>query len=191
MVTDAQIEEALRQLRQEADSRLQLRRNDLEEQGRQAESDWREAIEALDSLRAVFGGSEGGPAVSAIRTGVAATNGHSSSHTPQETTTVPRDSGRNIVSKDTVLVYVHKVMGDSTVDIVTQTEIKDRILANQPVSKNYLNSLRVLIVTHLNELMEQGYLELLEKGRAGQPNKYRKTEKWARRAGESVLNSEP
>ena len=96
---------------------------------------------------------------------------------PRRNVTATNGSTRNIVSRDTVLTYVHKVMGDPTVDIVTQTEIKDRILEHYPVSEDYLNSLRIQIVTSLNELEGQGYLELVERARAGKPHKYRKTGK--------------
>ena len=84
---------------------------------------------------------------------------------------------RNTVSKDVVLKFVDEVMNDPTVDVVTQTEVKDRILAHYPVSRDYLNSLRILIIGPLNELEEQGYLELVERASAGKPNKYRKTGK--------------
>lgn len=87
------------------------------------------------------------------------------------------ENGEESVSKDIVLKFVDEVMADPTVDIVTQTEVKNRILANHSVSKNHLNNLRILIIAPLNELAEQGYLELVEKARGGQPHKYRKTGK--------------
>lgn len=111
--------------------------------------------------------------------------------TPQENGIATNGHGMNIVSKDTVMKYVHEVMADPSVEIVTQPEIKDRILAHYPVSKDFLNNLRILIVTPLNELAEQGYLELVERARAGQPNKYRKTEKWAEETREHALRSGP
>lgn len=96
---------------------------------------------------------------------------------PQQNGAATNGSSVRVVPKEVVRGFVDEVMADPSVEIVTQTEVKDRILANYPVSDSYLNSLRVLIITSLNELMERGYLELVEKARAGKPHKYRKTGK--------------
>jgi hypothetical protein len=55
---------------------------------------------------------------------------------------------------------------------VTQTEIKDRILSEYPDAK--VPSVRSAISRLLSGYVERGELELLEKGKAGAPNKYRK-----------------
>lgn len=100
--------------------------------------------------------------------------------TPHTNGAVSNDSSENVenmVSKDIVLKFVDEVMADPEVDIVTQPLIKERILAHYPVSKKNINNLRILIIYPLNELVEQGYLELVEQAKAGKPNKYRKTGK--------------
>lgn len=96
-------------------------------------------------------------------------------HAPHENGAA-NGSGGSVVLKDIVPRFVNKVMTDPTVEIVTQPDIKDRILAHYAVPDDSVNSLRVTITTHLNELVEQGYLELVEKAKAGRPNKYRKTD---------------
>ncbi len=63
-------------------------------------------------------------------------------------------------------------MDDANVEIVTQTEIKNNLLREYPDAK--LPSVRSAIANELLALREQGYIELVEEGRAGQPNKYRK-----------------
>lgn len=110
--------------------------------------------------------------------------------TPQGDGAVANGSG-STVSKHTVLSFVDEVMADPTVDIVTQTEVRERIMASHPVSKSHLNSLRIQIVMRLNELEEAGFLELVERARAGKPNKYRKTGKRREEMGELVLKSGP
>jgi hypothetical protein len=55
---------------------------------------------------------------------------------------------------------------------VTQTYIKDRILSEYPDAK--VPSLRSAISRLLSGYVERGELELLEKGKAGSPNRYRK-----------------
>lgn len=98
-------------------------------------------------------------------------------HAPLGNGAAANGSGGSVVLKDIVPRFVNEVMVDPTVNIVTQTDIKDRILAHYAVPDDSVNSLRVTITTHLNELVEQGYLELVEKAKAGRPNKYRKTGK--------------
>lgn len=101
-------------------------------------------------------------------------------------------SGERLPSKEVVQKYVDEVMADPSVQIVTQTEVKDRILSQYPISdKKLMNSLRVMIIAPLNELEEQRQLELIEKANAGKPNKYRKTGEKTEESGELVLRSGP
>jgi len=55
---------------------------------------------------------------------------------------------------------------------VTQTEIKDRILSEYPDAK--IPSVRSAISRILSSHLKQGELELMEEGKAGTPNRYRK-----------------
>lgn len=64
-------------------------------------------------------------------------------------------------------------MADPSVELVTQTEVKDRLLREYPDAK--VPSVRSAITNELYALRDEGQLELAEEGRAGTPNKYRKT----------------
>jgi len=86
-------------------------------------------------------------------------------------------SNGSSVPKEIIQMFIDEVILDPSVEVVTQTEIKDRILANRHVPAENLNSLRVTITTLLNSLVSDGYLELVERAKAGQPNVYRKTRK--------------
>jgi hypothetical protein len=81
-------------------------------------------------------------------------------------------SGRT-VSMKAVRQEVDAVMLDERTDIITQTEIKDRILEKYPDAK--VPSIRSAISHFLSALTKSGDLELIEKGSGGSPNRYRKT----------------
>jgi len=81
-------------------------------------------------------------------------------------------SGRTVPMKD-VRQEVDAVMLDEQTDIITQTEIKDRVLQKYPDAK--VPSIRSAISHFLSALTKSGDLELIEKGTGGSPNKYRKT----------------
>lgn len=82
-------------------------------------------------------------------------------------------SGGRTISKDIIQKFVRDVLADPSVDLVTQTEVKDRLLREYPDAK--VPSVRSGITNELTALKDQGQLELAEEGRAGTPNKYRKT----------------
>lgn len=79
-------------------------------------------------------------------------------------------SGGTKVSRSMVNEYVEGVLADPEIEIITQTEIKARILQNHPDSK--VHSLRSAIHMRLNELIDEGRLVKLETGKAGSPSKY-------------------
>lgn len=166
-------------LREDVESGFDLREKDLREQLRALESERLEAVKLLNETWPKLGGSE--EDIVAFESGqpVPSINGQDANGTTQGQDDAPAP-GRLIgrfsgVQGPLVDRYVQRVMADPEIVIVTQTEIKDRILADFHVNKGALNSLRVSITMRLNELVERGYLELVEKARAGQPNKYRKT----------------
>lgn len=64
---------------------------------------------------------------------------------------------------------------DNDLEIVTQTDLKDRVLSIYPNGK--IPSIRSAISHLLNDRVKRGEYELIEKGIAGAPNKYRKTGK--------------
>jgi hypothetical protein len=65
---------------------------------------------------------------------------------------------------------------------ITQTDIKDRILSEYPDAK--VPSVRSSISRILSSYLEHGGLELIEEGKAGSPNRYRK-----KRTEENLLDS--
>jgi len=103
-------------------------------------------------------------------------NGTSAQESPQ-THAKTNGSGGRTIPTEVIRRYVHEILKDPSVEIVTQTEIKDRLLREYPDAK--IPSVRSGIANELQALRQSGYLELVEEGRAGQPNKYRRTGKAA------------
>ena len=93
----------------------------------------------------------------------------------QQVQAKPNGAGGRTIPTEVIKRYVGEVIHDPNVEIVTQTEIKDRLLREFPDAK--LPSVRSGIANELYALRQTGHLELVEKGRAGQPNKYRETGK--------------
>ena len=87
-------------------------------------------------------------------------------------------SGRRTIPMEVIKTFVHRVLSDLSVEDVTQTVVKDRLLVEYPDAK--IPSIRSAIANELLDLKRTGYLVLVEEGRAGQPNKYRRTEKLLR-----------
>ena len=108
---------------------------------------------------------------------------------PRRNRSKAKGSGGRTIPQETIRKFVKDAMTDQNVYYVTQTEIKDSLLADYPDAK--IPSIRSAISHELSDLKDEGYLELVEKAHAGSPNKYRKTEKWARETGVLILSSEP
>ena len=69
---------------------------------------------------------------------------------------------------------IQQVLAEAdSADLITQSQIKDRILEKYPDAK--LPSVRTAISHYLSDLTKRGGLELVEKGKAGTPHKYRKS----------------
>lgn len=92
---------------------------------------------------------------------------------PRRTRARTNGSGGRTISKSVVQKFVREVMDDPDVEAISQTVIKDRLLREYPDAK--IPSVRSAITNELTELRGQGRLELVEQGRAGTPNKYKKT----------------
>jgi hypothetical protein len=105
--------------------------------------------------------------------GKATTNEPADQEPPQQTQAGTNGSGGRRISKETIHQYVNEVLNDPSVEIVTQTEIKNRLLRDYPDAK--IPSVRSGISNEILALKEQGDLDLVEEGRAGMPNKYKKT----------------
>ena len=92
---------------------------------------------------------------------------------PRRSRAKTNGAGGRTIPKEVIQRFVQEVMTDPNVEVITQTEVKVRLLREYPDAK--VPSVRSAITNELAALKEQGELELAEEGRAGQPNKYRKT----------------
>lgn len=101
-------------------------------------------------------------------------NGSTDQETPQQSPPKTDGPSGRTVSTDVIIRYVYEVLNDFSVEVVTQTEAKNRLLEDYPDAK--VPSVRSGIANYLRALRQRGYLDLIEEGRAGQPNKYRRTE---------------
>jgi hypothetical protein len=81
--------------------------------------------------------------------------------------------GQRTIPMDVIRREIQKVLANTEYNgEVTQTEIKDRVLSEYPDAK--VPSVRSAISRLLSGYVERGELALLEKGKAGSPNRYRK-----------------
>lgn len=150
-----------------------LRQNieaDFDAQIRELEVRRHKAIEVLNEAWPKMGGSEEdlrtlAAELEASTKDTVASSGEAVSQSNGST-------GRTIPMK-VVQDEVESYLSGTDTQIVTQTEIKDRLLSKYPNAK--VPSIRSAISHFLSGLVEQGELELIEKGRAGKPNRYRKT----------------
>jgi hypothetical protein len=157
-------------LRQNIEDEFAARKRELEEQRRQA-------ILALNEAWPKMGGSEEDLASLASVGGVA--TGRSSGvagvavvRAPRGGAPTPNGEPGRTIRRSVIEAEIEDVLSDEEIVVVTQTDIKDRILAKYPDAK--VHSLRSAISHYLSELAKRGQLELVEKGKAGRPSKYRK-----------------
>ncbi|WP_152670652.1 hypothetical protein [Rubrobacter aplysinae] len=78
------------------------------------------------------------------------------------------------VPQKVVWGYVDSTLADPSVEIISQTVVRERVVRDYPEAK--LPSIRSAIANRLTELHKQGKLELVEEARGGEPNKFRRTE---------------
>lgn len=105
-------------------------------------------------------------------TGKAPISGAVPQGSPQQTHAKTNGSGGSRIPTEVIKKYVSEVMSDPDVETVTQPEIRNRLLRDYPDAK--LPSIRSAIANHLAELKDQGKLKLVEEGKAGRPNQFRK-----------------
>jgi hypothetical protein len=150
-------------LRRDIEAEFEARKRELEDQRR-------EAVRVLNEAWPKMGGSKEDLASFQIETALA-----ESDKTSANTESGPVVSGSysRTVPMKTVRQEIDTVMADGGIDVLTQSEIKERLLKKYPDAK--VPSIRSAISHFLSELTKEGDLELIEKGRAGSPNKYRKT----------------
>ncbi len=117
---------------------------------------------------------------------------HEISRVPQEESKSAANgsTGRAVTQKGqtvpqkVVWSYVDSTLADPSVEIISQTVIRERVVRDYPEAK--LPSIRSAIANRLTELNKQGKLELVEEARGGEPNKFRRTE-----AGRAEFLSQP
>lgn len=93
----------------------------------------------------------------------------------RQETTAPRNGsspGRATIPTKIIREEVRSALQDTEVEIITQSYLKDRILQKYPDAK--ITSLAPAISRTLSQLTELRVLELVEKGVAGAPHKYRR-----------------
>lgn len=143
----------------------------VEDCKKQAEEKRRNAIEAFNEAWPKMGGSKEDLVAFVAE-----------SKTPSSSGTVEVDSSREVASrngslnqpanKDIVEQELRDVLSGPEIGIITQTGIRKRVLDKYP-NRNE-DSVRAVVNLYLSELVQQGKLEVVEKGKAGRPSKYRK-----------------
>lgn len=148
---------------------------DFEARKRELEGQRREAIKALNEAWPKMGGSKEDLLSFEMETTIAARPVSSKPNAYGDAAPAANGSSGRTVSMKAVRQEIDDVMSDEQIDIVTQSEIKERILKKYPDAK--VPSIRSAISHFLGDLTKGGTLELVEKGKAGTPNRYRKTGK--------------
>lgn len=171
------------------ESLLQDIEAEFEARKRNLENDRRKAIEALNEAWPKMGGSEEDLKLLEMEAAIPSPV----EEPPAEETTAdePRETApaRNGDSSEAgrtinmaiIREEVRKALLDTDTDIITQTDLKDRILKKYPDAK--IASVAPSISRCLSQMTDRGELELVERGTASKPHKYRKT----RRAAEVGL----
>lgn len=157
--------ELYRSLRQDIEADFEARRRELEDQRLRA-------IEALNEAWPKMGGSE--TDLTALATEVGdSLDKKTAVRVYQESPSISNSSSSRTVPMNAIRDEIESVLSNSETDIVTQSELKDRILRKYPNGK--VPSIRAGVSRILSKRLEHGELELIEEGKAGMPNRYRKT----------------
>jgi hypothetical protein len=152
---------------------------EFEARQRDLESERRKAIEALNEAWPKMGGSE----QDLIPVGVAATvsspveerEGDQWQEAGEAAPTRNGASPGRTIHMSVIREEVLKALSESDSDIVTQPELKERIMDKYPDAD--VARVASAISRCLTQLTKRGDLELVEKGRARAPHKYRKTKR--------------
>lgn len=167
---------------------LQKLEAEIEDRRKDLENDRREAIEALNEAWLKMGGSEQDlvsiaaddevedVASSSVKAPPAQKGAHNQLRETGEN--VPARNGTSegsTIHMKTIRREVLAALSDMESDIITQTEIKARLLDKYPDAN--VARAAAAISRALTQLTERGELELVERGIAREPHKYRKTDR--------------
>lgn len=173
MALRVQLYQSLRQdidseLDAEFDTELEALKKELE---KKFEDKRRKAIEALNEAWPKMGGSEKDLALFTTE----AQEPFITETTRTDAEEIEPTSNGSSVGRTIPMVTLReeawKVLQDPEIDIVTQPDIRERILDKYPDAK--VQSVRSVISMYLNTLAKQGDIELVEQGKAGSASKYR------------------
>ncbi len=157
-------------LLRDIETEFEVRKKDLENSRRQA-------IEALNEAWPKMGGSK--EDLKSFEVEAVASTPVERPPVKERTEDQPQavESERNGASSDRAIPMtvigeeVDKAISDDDANEITQTALKERILKKYPDAK--VASLAASISRRLSQLTEQGRLELVERGTASRPHKYR------------------
>ena len=134
----------------------------------------RKAIEALNEAWPKMGGSEEDLISPTAEAPIPSTVEEQPDNQRRETAPTRNGSspGRTTIPTKVIREEVRSALQDADIEIITQSYLKDRILQKYPDAK--ITSLAPAISRTLSQFTAQGKLELIEKGVAGAPHKYRR-----------------
>jgi hypothetical protein len=143
----------------------------VEEIRKEIDIERRKAIEALYNVWPQMGGAKKDLDVLAAE--LETPMGDTSLETRRDGRQPTGSGGQRTIPMDVIRREIQEVLANTEPNgEVTQTEIKDRILSEYPDAK--IPSVRSAISRILSSHLKQGELELMEEGKAGTPNRYRK-----------------
>lgn len=157
-------------LLRDIEAEFEVRRKDLE-------SNHRKAIEALNEAWPKMGGSKNDLESLEVETTTSTSVERSPATERAEDQPQAVEPERNgapsgrTIHMTVIGEEVDNAISDGNADEITQTDLKERILKKYPDAK--VASLAASISRRLSQLTEQGRLELVEKGTASRPHKYR------------------
>lgn len=160
------------------------------------ESRRRKAIEALNEAWPKMGGSEEDLVLSVAEVADSSPVKHKADGQRQEVAPTRNGSSpKRTIPTATIREEVQNALLGAEGEIITQGYLRERILRKYPDAK--VGSLAPAISRTLSQLTERGELELVERGVAGAPHKYRKKRgqaeeaRQARETEETLLRSGP
>lgn len=157
-------------LRQDIEAEFEARKRTLDEERRKA-------IEALNEAWPKMGGSESD--LTNVVTEAASfspVEPQADERTREVTSKRNGSPSERTVPSSVIREEVREALSDTETDIITQTDIKKRVLEKYPDAK--IGSLRPAISRSLSQLTEQGELELVGRGvTRNEPHRYRKVMK--------------
>jgi hypothetical protein len=150
--------------RQDIEAEFEARRRELEDERLKA-------IKALNEAWLKMGGAEEDLTAPTVEVKDSSPE-EVTADAPQEGAPTLNGSPGRAVPMDVIREEIQSVLSDPVTESITQPEVKDRVLKRYPDAK--IANIRTAISRLFKQQVEQGELELIEKGLAGAPNKYRK-----------------